>query len=1284
MSDASPSSDDRNLPRLGSYQILRQLGSGGMSNVYEARHTESGSLVVLKVLPKKLAQNVILLQRFLREAKSAENLDHPNIAAIYDRGFDQGRHYLVLEHVEGKDLFDRVRHDGPLTTPVAVSFIREVALGLEYAAKQGMIHRDVKPANLLMAPDGHAKIIDLGLALMADEEDERVTRDGTTVGTVDYMSPEQARDSRKINERSDIYSLGCTLHYLMTGSPPFPGGNLADKLARHHSAAVPDVRDRNPDVPADFARLIQRMMAKKPEQRFADYRELINALDQIGTKPTPLIAGTLPDVLIDESEDDDDYLELTVAASPPPVPAPASKSLAPKRRDPPTAAPTPPEISLAELAALDDDPVDVPPKRREGRSTGPSPTHSSAVVDALLEESTEDDLVPGALRRSGDELPLQTWITAGIMVGLLLAIVGFGVRFALSFMNDSETKPVVASESQPATEVNEVAGSSESGTYPARINPVVPTGPSRKPAELVRPVAPSTPQPPPVSPSLREVAFSEQLMTRLGFAGEKTASAVSTGGKVTVRRLAEPGDPTQTASISNAFGRPTDEVEISDLGPFHEDDFQLAGKSRVVRGKGGLRPIIKVEATRQALIREQEAKFLLGLNGIEQLTLEGLDLVVDVRDLPLTQSTLFLCRGVDLTLRDCSITIVNAEDRRNGFAVFRLAGGPRPNRLRLERTLIRGPIQTLAHLAAGQAAVTLDRSVIAGANGPLIQFDPAERVERSLQLLRSLLVTRGPAVAWTGKPSSTVVRALGTTFAHIEAPGPAPLWVARNGTAADVRDWLDYDGEANRYFGWAALAQWGSTPASTGSVRGGLQSVRPEVDQLSVESLGSWPAATIAETISGPTYAELLPDFDSTLQQVAAPHPFAHEMTVDLFARLPAPKLLDDFTNPVGIATPPRPTVNLTFDAQPGRRADLGLFLKAEVTDASKRYLVRIQGATSQPMTPVRLPNGVSLAIIGPGGEGSASPIPVFVVASPGLALIELHGGDLAIANVGFTSDGANRTLHWLLVEDSLLAVRRCRYRDIGPPDESTGPAAIAFSAGDARPTATRSGGFKGVAPRPIASLENCWIWTSRDAVAAQVSRGTLELDNCLIVAGQTAFRLKSTARQPAELEADLTLENCTVVDDQFGVVLESALSPTGGEGRPWVIVTRSSVFPRIGREGGSLLNVDPVSFGQGGLFWQSSNDLYEVSRFLLAMGSAPGGVAPAADLKRHWVDLWGITHTRGDRGPDVRRLEHILHFRDKERQRTSKPTPQQLELDPKLHSDQGVNFKLLPPLPKL
>lgn len=285
-------------PKIGSYRLLVPLGSGGMSNVYRAIHEESGSVVAVKVLPRNLARNSIMLRRFLQEAKIAEALIDPHIVEILDRGCERGLYYIVLEYLPGGDLQEWVKTHGPMPVHTAVDVIKGVARGLRHAASVGLIHRDIKPANLLLTADGRVKITDMGLARqLHDEDDERVTRDGTTVGTVDYMAPEQARDSRATSVRSDIYSLGCTLYFLLTGEPPFVGGEVTEKLRKHASETPPNVRAARPDVPVELAQLMQSMMAKAPAQRFQDYDKLLKALDDLPVAP--------PDQVFDALIDDD-------------------------------------------------------------------------------------------------------------------------------------------------------------------------------------------------------------------------------------------------------------------------------------------------------------------------------------------------------------------------------------------------------------------------------------------------------------------------------------------------------------------------------------------------------------------------------------------------------------------------------------------------------------------------------------------------------------------------------------------------------------------------------------------------------------------------------------------------------------------------------------------------------------------------------------------------------------------------------------------------------------------
>ncbi len=397
MPDAATNSGTSQPVRIGSYQLVEPLGSGGMSSVFRAVHLETGHEVALKVLTRTLAKNSTLLQRFLREAKSAETLQHPNIVAIYDRGSEDGRYYLVLEYVAGGDLHDRVRSQGPLSAAEAVRVIRGCAEGLRYAAAKGVIHRDIKPANILLTREGEPKLADLGLALQIEDEDERVTRDGTTVGTVDYMSPEQARDSRAISIRSDMYSLGCTFYHLLAGAAPFAGGDVPEKLRRHAQEPPPDVRRVRADVPPAVAKLIQRMMAKKPDARFKDYDELIATIDALPPLPTTVEGDPLYALF-----DDDGDAPLPVPAmdlGSHPVPSGSTAEMRPGsagRSGSQLQAAL--NLDLVELAALEDEPASsrVPPKPKSLASTPstPAPPASSPHPTALFDD--EGDGPPSA------------------------------------------------------------------------------------------------------------------------------------------------------------------------------------------------------------------------------------------------------------------------------------------------------------------------------------------------------------------------------------------------------------------------------------------------------------------------------------------------------------------------------------------------------------------------------------------------------------------------------------------------------------------------------------------------------------------------------------------------------------------------------------------------------------------------------------------------------------------------------------------------------------------------
>src|SRR5580704_2869932 len=269
---------------LGKYEVLRELGAGGMGTVYLATDSNLRRTVALKVLHKERASNDTLVRRFESEAHAAAQLKHENIVTVYDAGQIDGNLFIALEFVDGTDIHELVARRGPIPLKRSIAFIKQIARALEHLNNQGFVHRDIKPSNLLLTKDGIVKLTDLGLARAVDESmQSNITREGTTVGTVDYMSPEQARNSQAADIRSDIYSLGCTWYQMLTGEPPFPDGSVTNKLYAHISKPRPDPRAFNPNVPEEIVAIMQRMMARKTDDRYQTPQDLIKDLDNLGS-----------------------------------------------------------------------------------------------------------------------------------------------------------------------------------------------------------------------------------------------------------------------------------------------------------------------------------------------------------------------------------------------------------------------------------------------------------------------------------------------------------------------------------------------------------------------------------------------------------------------------------------------------------------------------------------------------------------------------------------------------------------------------------------------------------------------------------------------------------------------------------------------------------------------------------------------------------------------------------------------------------------------------------------
>ena len=336
-------------PAIPGYTILEKLGQGGMGQVFKAMQERLDRIVALKVI-RQDRQDTEAVRRFQKEARAAAKLSHANIVIVHD--FDQvgDNCFIAMEYVEGTDLYHLVKEQGPLPPPQACDYVRQVALGLQHAHERGLVHRDIKPANLLVAgvqlglpkkelsdsPPGVVKILDMGMALLhgADKDSVHGAADGGLMGTPDYMAPEQALDFRQVDIRADLYSLGCTFYYMLTGRPPFDEYPLMRKMMMHQQGTVRPVWELRATIPPEIDAIVQKLLAKKPEDRYQTPAALADALSALLGGEKAADSEKNRETERDRVKAEEESPSLTFRVSPEPHSANAPSSIAPSRSAP--------------------------------------------------------------------------------------------------------------------------------------------------------------------------------------------------------------------------------------------------------------------------------------------------------------------------------------------------------------------------------------------------------------------------------------------------------------------------------------------------------------------------------------------------------------------------------------------------------------------------------------------------------------------------------------------------------------------------------------------------------------------------------------------------------------------------------------------------------------------------------------------------------------------------------------------------------------------------------------
>ena len=1144
------------------------------------------------------------------------------------------------------------------------------------------------------------------------------------------MAPEQARDSRATSILSDMYSLGCTFYYLLAGVPPYPGGDITDKLTRHARSPAPNISDLRPDVPAEISAILLRLLAKNPEDRFADYDELISSLESVPSGHEDRSAGIALSPLDDERVSD-------------PLPVPADSWNSPPLEGPVLDASGEALVPFESIGELSELAGESRPATVRTPATGPALLLSRlggfAVVPVVEDHENPTEVTPPRTRPSA-----PAWILSFLAIGAAVVLLAIGLT---DFLGGRRSRSLV--EEEPI-EVEPVAVLDRSLLEPvprtALSRPANGGSPHRKTGSMSSKAAvtdrPSSwvepedkgPIPGRAAPVSNRAA---SLRERVPEWARRPASALTGTPLVVVRRVAETGGNPPVASVQKSgtdrsgsgtavatvvptLQRALDEViggtvEVADQGPIPVEDVRVSGESRVIRARPGFRPILRVERSKLDVSRQHSTVLNLEKKNI---LLEGMDLILNVPDLT-SQTNLFACAGSNLTLRNCTITILNPANKP--FTLIRDGSLPsRPSRIRLERTLVRGqfgevgPVFELAH---GPADLVFDESVIVHGSGPLVRISGLDsQSEHRLCFIDTVVAGPGPIVQRSAgargiRSKPLVFRAFGSAFGRLQEPGISSILASTEpeGTAAQQFDWA---GDRNLFAGWKGFFARGNDrdPMILVDDLVAVRSTWNATERNSHEIPVSWPRPSELALVTPADLEPFLPDGHKLSSQAPWPSPGLFQKTVGAYPeptvpepvwsalatphaggaasrhiQVKVPGLFPGTATPSGPAlsttAPAADLVELTMNtAESPWNGDLGAFMRDRLSANTKHVRIHVTGSGTHDFTPVNLPRGIQLEIrvdsaTIPGAEPlSWSSVP----NTRESVLIEVQGGALVLSGLVLRHDPESRLTELISAQDAHLVLSRCQLT-VPPSSPGMTGGLIAFRAAttESRPSDRVHPVFDSPVDRPVCRIVNSVLISNGTALRAELGRGLIALTQSAVAGGESALELVPARVSRNRFEADLSIDRSTIVSDRTIIRLGAWPGLLPGPDRPWLISSRSCVFwtlsdRRVRDRDAVLLRADADALAGGALFWQARNDVNELD-LVTAAGDTPPPPNRARDAQLQWVNLCASNHMNPVSGPHGVNGAHIVQFLERLRLgravRVEELVPADLILEPDHHS---------------